>query len=417
VGGYGQVLGNGSPLGTWAPETTFNIAPSVNLTRGSHNFRFGFDYKYRIAVGGATGNSEGNFTFESALTRQASGRSLNNTDQFNGIASVLLGIPTNGSIAFNDTNYRTRPSYGIYVQDDWKVTPKITVNLGLRYDVSLAYKERFNRGTVTFDPYAVHPYNDRIRAAWAANKTAYDATNPRYRYPDVPAAITGRWLFAGVDGNPTRAVDTDFTNLAPRIGVAWRIGPKTVLRTGVGVFYENLDRNQNQNGFSQSTDYVGSLDGQFPSACAVPSTCQNGPPTGPYSLVNPFPNGFAVPPGASAGPLVAVGNSVSYVPRHYKIPRTYQYSFGFQHQLPKGIVADISFSGNNQIYGTYDFDMNFPEGAAGLALQNQAIADGTFFSTPLANPFSGILPLNSGTGQSTTRTRAQLLQNFPMWAA
>jgi hypothetical protein len=113
--------------------------------------------------------------------------------------------------------------------------------------------------------------------------------------------------------------------------------------------------------------------------------------------------------------LVAVGNSVSYVPRHYKIPRTYQYSFGFQHQLPKGIVADISFSGNNQIYGTYDFDMNFPEGAAGLALQNQAIADGTFFSTPLANPFSGILPLNSGTGQSTTRTRAQLLQNFPMW--
>jgi hypothetical protein len=415
VGGYGQLFGNGSPLGTWAPETTWNIAPSFNLVRGSHTFRMGFDYKYRIAASGATGNSEGNFTFESALTRQASGRSLSNTDQFNGIATVLLGIPTNGSIAFNDTNYRTRPSYGFYIQDDWKVTPRITINMGLRYDISLAYKERFNRGTITFDPYAVHPLNDRLIASWRDKKAAYDATNPRYPYPNVPASFTGRWLFAGVDGNPTRAVDTDFTNLAPRIGLAWRIGANTVLRTGTGIFYENLDRNQNQNGFSQSTDYVGSLDGRYPSACANPASCQNGPPTGPYSLVDPFPNGFAIPPGASAGPMVALGNGVSYVPRHYKIPRTYQYSFGFQHQLPKGIVADVSFSGNRQVYGTYGFDMNWGPGAAGLALQNQAIADATFFNAQLPNPFFGILPVNSGTGQATTRSRQSLLQNYPMW--
>jgi hypothetical protein len=415
TGGYGAVFGNGSPLGTWAPETTFNLAPSFNLTRGSHNLRLGFDYKYRIAVGGATGNSEGNFTFTSELTRQASGRSLTNTDQFNGIATVLLGIPTNGSIAYNDTNYRTRPSYGFYAQDDWKLTSRVTINLGLRYDISMAYLERFNRGTSTFDPYAVHPLNDRILAAWRASKAAYDATNPRYPYPAVPAAITGRWLFAGVDGQPRRAFDTDYSALAPRIGLAWRIREKTVLRTGFGVFYENLDRNQNQNGYSQSTDYVGSLDGQYPSACAGPNTCLTGPPTGPYSLVNPFPNGFAIPPGASAGPMVALGNSVSYVPRHYKVPRTYQYSFGFQHQLPKGMVVDLSFSGNKQIYGTFDFDMNWPEGAAGLALQNQGIADASFYNTQLPNPFYGILPANSGTGQSTTRSRQQLMQTFAMW--
>jgi hypothetical protein len=415
VGGYGQLFGNGSPLGTWNPETTWNFAPSVNLVRGSHTFRLGFDYKYRIIANGATGNSEGNFTFASTLTRQASGRSLTNTDQFNGIATVLLGIPTGGSIAFNDTNYRTRPSYGFYIQDDWKVTSRITINMGLRYDISLAYKDRFNRGTITFDPYAVHPLNDQLVASWREKKTAWDATNPRHLYPNVPASFTGRWLFAGVDGNPTRAVDTDFTNLAPRIGLAWRIGKNTVLRTGTGIFYENLNRNQNQNGFSQSTDYVGSLDGRYPSACANPASCQGGPPTGPYSLVDPFPNGFAIPPGASAGPMVALGNGVSYVPRHYKIPRTYQYSFGFQHQLPKGIVADVSFSGNRQIYGTYGFDMNWPEGQAGLTLQNQAITDATFYNTPMPNPFYGILPLNSGTGQSTTRTRNQLMQNFPMW--
>ena len=71
------------------------------------------------------------------------------------------------------------------------MTPQITVNMGLRYDISLAYLERFNRRTSTFDPYAVHPYNDRIRAAWASQKTAYDATNPRYPYPDVPRKSPG----------------------------------------------------------------------------------------------------------------------------------------------------------------------------------------------------------------------------------
>lgn len=415
VGGYGQIFGNGSPLGTWTPETTWNFAPSLNMVRGKHNLRTGFDYKYRIIATGATGNSEGNFTFGSELTRQASSRSLNNTDQFNGIASVLLGIPNGGSIAFNDTFYRTRPSYGFYVQDDWKVTPNVTINTGLRYDISLAYLERFNRRTSGFDTSFVHPLNSQILAAWTQKKAAYDATNPKYPYPAPPSAIYGTWLFAGVNGQPRRAVDTDFTSLAPRIGLAWRIGTKTVLRTGFGVFYENLDRNQSTTGYSQSTSYTASLDGgKTPSAC-MNNACASGPPAGAYSLVDPFPQGFAAPEGSSAGPMAGIGNSVTFVNRHYKTPRTYQYSFGFQRELPGAIVAEISFSGNKQIYAPYSFDMNFPEGAAGLALQNQAIADTTFFSTTLSNPFFGILPATSSRGASGTISRSSLLQLFPMW--
>jgi hypothetical protein len=415
VGGYDQIFGNGSPLGTWRPETTFNLAPSVNFTRGQHSLRAGFDYKYRIIADGATGNSEGNFSFASSVTRQASGRSLTSTDQYNGIATVLLGIPDNGSISYNDTFYRTRPSYGFYVQDDWKVSSGVTVNLGLRYDISLAYLERFNRRTATFDPSFVHPLSDQIVAAWQSQKSAYDAKNPKYPYPAAPAAINGRWLFAGVDNQPRRAVDTDFTALAPRIGIAWRIGSKAVLRTGAGVFYENLDRNQSSVGFSQSTDYVGSLDGgRTPSACAN-GNCTSGPPTGPYSLVDPFPQGFAVPPGASAGVMAGIGNSVGYTPRHYKIPRTYQYSFGFQRELPAGMVAELSFSGNKQIYGTFDWDMNWPQGAAGVALQNQAVADTQFYSTTMNNPFYGILPTTTSRGQSPTISRSSLMQLYPMW--
>ncbi len=417
VGGYGQVFGNGSPLGTWTPETTDNIAPSLNMTRGKHNLRVGFDYKYRIIADGATGNSQGNFTFDGSLTRQAAGRNLSTTDQFNGIATVLLGIPTGGSIAYNDSYYRTRPSYGFYFQDDWKLTSRLTINMGLRYDVSLAYLERFDRRTSGFDPYAKHPLSDQIVANWKTQKAAWDANpaNAKFPYPAVPAALTGTWLFAGVNGQPRRALDTDFTNFAPRLGIAWQLGAKTVIRTGAGVFYENLDRNQATVGYSESTSYTGSLDGgKTPSACAN-NACAIGPPTGPYSLVEPFPQGLSVPKGSSLGAMAGVGNGVGFTPRSYKIPRTYQYSFGIQRELPSAILVDISFSGNKQIYATYSFDMNWPQGAAGLALQNQAIADPTFYSTAVPNPFYGILPATSSRGASPTISRSGLMQNFPMW--
>ncbi|MGH9722564.1 MAG: hypothetical protein ACRD8O_20320, partial [Bryobacteraceae bacterium] len=133
------------------------------------------------------------------------------------------------------------------------------------------------------------------------------------------------------------------------------------------------------------------------------------------SLVDPFPQGFAAPEGAAAGPFAGIGNGVGFNPRRYKIPRTYQYSFGFQREMPWGIVADVSFSGNKQIYATYGFDMNWPEGSAGLTLQNRAIAEPQFFSTTVNNPFFGILPSTSGRGASPTIGRSGLMQLFPMW--
>jgi hypothetical protein len=259
--------------------------------------------------------------------------------------------------------------------------------------------------------------SDQVLARWGELKTAWDSNpaNSRYPYPNPPAAFTGTWLFAGVQGQPRRALATDFTNLAPRLGIAWRFTEKTVLRTGGGVFYENLDRNQGTVGFSQSTSYTASLDGgRTPSACAG-GGCASGPPSGPYSLADPFPQGFAVPPGASAGPMANVGNSVTFIPRHYKVPRTYQYSFGFQRELPHAIVTEISFSGNKQIFTAHGFDMNWPEGEAGLTWQRQAVQDANFYQINMPNPFYGILPRTAGRGASPSISRSGLMQTFPLW--
>ena len=145
----------------------------------------------------------------------------------------------------------------------------LTLNVGIRYEVQLAYKERYNRQATQFNINKVNPLSDQILAAWNADAAAYNATNPKYPYPAAPPAMYGVWEFAGQDGLPTRAHYTDWTTFSPRLGFAYRIGNKTVIRGGVGVFYQSDTANANsQTGFSVSTSYQNSFtNGQFPSAC------------------------------------------------------------------------------------------------------------------------------------------------------
>lgn len=412
---YQTLFGSGGPISTWEPRSTWDLNPSITMTRGTHTIKAGFEYMYYAVGTIGLGNSNGAFTFNSNVTRQASGRSLTSTDRFNSIASTLLGIPDSGNIDYNDSRYVTRPYYAGYVQDDWKISQKLTVNLGLRYDVQLPWLERYDRRNRGFDINVKNPLSDQILAVWAANKKDYDATNPKYPYPAPPSVLTGKWLFPGVDGQPRRLYDTDWSNIAPRVGVAYRFQNKTVLRAGFGMFYKSPTQNNTTTGFNQSTSYTNSLDGGLtPSACSN-GACVNGPPTGPYSLVNPFPQGLAAPLKAAGGFMTGIGNGVGYDPPNFKIPRTYQYSVGFQRELPKGIVAEVSYSGNLQVFETYGFDMNWPSGQAGVDLQNQAIADTTFYSTTLKNPFYGILPQTSGRGASPTIGRSSLMQLYPLW--
>jgi hypothetical protein len=413
--GYSTIFGNGSPVGTLTHTSQWNFNPSLTMTRGSHGIRTGVEYNHYIVAAEAAGNSNGNFTFGSSITRQASGRNLTATDAYTSIATVLLGIPTSGSVSFNDTSYGTRQYVAFYWQDDWKVNSKLTLNLGARYDVQMQARERFNRANRGFDPAAKHPLSDQILTQWAAYKKAYDATSPRYPYPAPPAMLTGQWLFLGVNGAPRRIYDTDWTNFGPRIGLAYRFKPNTVLRTGAGVFYKSPNRGGSANGFSQSTSYTANLtDPRTPSACAN-NACVSGPPAGPYSLVDPYPQGLAIPMKSAGGAMTAVGNSVGFDSPHYKLPRTYQYSLGFQHQLPRAIVVEASFSGNMQIFETYSYDMNWPAGKAGLDLYATAQSDATFFSASLPNPFYGILPATSSRGSAQNISRSSLLGQFALW--
>jgi hypothetical protein len=396
------------------------------MTKGTHSLHFGFEYNYESRGNNNGGNAYGTFTFGSGLVQRATDRTLSQTDQFLGVASLLLGIPTSGSIDNNTNYYISRPYYGFYAQDDWKVTPRLTLNVGLRYELQLAYLERYNRMASMFDINTVNPLSDQILAVWKADKAKYDATNPKYPYPAPPPALYGVWRFAGTDGFPRRTHYTDFTTGAPRIGFAYRLGQKTVIRGGIGVFYQSdTATNNSQTGFSQTTNYASSFTvngSPFPSACFNDVTgftnnqCSGGAPTGPYSLVNPFPKGLTPAAGTSGGLLANIGQGSTTNPLHFKTPRTYQYSLGVQRQLPFDMLLDVSFAGNYALYDRDGQNLGFPQNAAGYALQATNLTDPSIFSRPLDNPFYQILPTTVSRGSSPTISASSLMDYYSLWS-
>jgi len=388
----------------WSSYNQWDLAPSLSVTKSRHSLHFGFELNYTAKATASTGNANGVFNFNRNQTRQLGSRGQGSPDG-DPVASLLLGLPDSGHIDYQDTYYRTRPYYAFYVQDDWKISTNVTLNLGLRYDLAIPWMERYNRLNAGFASSTVNPYSDAILANWVKLKTAYDATNPKYPYPDPPKAIYGGLLFAGKNGQPSRPYDTDWTNIAPRSGIAWQFAPKTVLRAGGGIFYRTQTQENTTTGFNQATGYKNSIDGVVPSAQGL---------SGAYSLVNPFPDGLLPVAGASLGLLTNIGNGISYDSRKVPMPRSYQYSLGIQRELPGGITADVSYSGNYSVHDTYGLAIDDAGALSPLALsyRAQAIADTFFYDRQLQNPMFGILPANVSFGNPTISAQ-QLLRPYP----
>ena len=128
------------------------------------------------------------FNFNRDWTQQMSDRNLGSSDG-SSVASLLLGVPasTDSYVDYRDTFFRYRPYYAFYVQDDWKVTPTLTLNLGLRYDIQIPFAERYDRLNAGFAATTVNPLSDQILTAWNNAKTTYDASNPKYAFPAAPS--------------------------------------------------------------------------------------------------------------------------------------------------------------------------------------------------------------------------------------
>jgi hypothetical protein len=393
---------SGDPIREFGPRNpnsnitnTWSFPISLTHITGKHSLKLGAEYR-RLQVhqgGGSFTYGGGYFKFTKDFTVQ-NPNNTNVSTQGSAIAALLLGYPSGDTrieyisqITF-DWGY-----YAAYVQDDFKVTPKLTLNLGLRYDYEAPPVERYNRQNRGFGFDQASPLAAAVRAAPGAAGCA------------ACANLTGGLLFAGVGGQPDQAFRKDRNNFGPRFGLAYQLNDKTVFRGGYGLFYFPQAEYGGAAGFNITTPFSATTGGG--ANAFIPVT----------TLSNPYPNGLLAPLGSALGLNTQLGGGLTIVDPNHSIPYVHQYSAGIQRELPWRLKLDVSYvgsrtrgilSGNDQAGGGRN--INVPT----VAQIAQFRQDPNFFNASVTNPLAGLIPSNSALNGATI-SRRQLLLPFPQF--
>lgn len=303
----GAALGNPTAVYRFqTPIVDQQFLESLSWYRGRHALKFGAEYRKGANNEIRDRGSAGNFTISPLITDLPGSSSTTG----NALASFLLGYVNAASIQVSD-KIPSRASYlALYVQDDWRFSDRLTINAGLRYEVEFPRWVVGNKMN-SFDPNAINPVSG------------------------TPGVVT----FAGVNGTPIRAFQTDWNNLGPRLGFAYRVPGRreTVIRGGAGVFYGPTVSNSIGDvaslGFSTSASYsVAQAETQ--SALLL----RNGfPPATRQTLTPAF---GAVPLGQKPNTAVAFFNPAQ------EAPISYQYNFGIQREVARDLLVEVGYIGN-----------------------------------------------------------------------
>ncbi|HUQ94179.1 MAG TPA: carboxypeptidase regulatory-like domain-containing protein [Bryobacteraceae bacterium] len=353
---------------------TLAFHPNVTKIQGSHTIKGGMDMRWIQFSRQVTGS---NFQFRSGRQFTQRDFALGDALSGNSIASWLVGAPASGVVANNLFPIYLYKYYAPWVQDNWKVSSRLTINLGLRWDFNTPANERYNRMNRGFDP---------------TSTSSIDSLINRTQFPGTPT-VRGGLQFAGVNGNPRTAADLYKAGIQPRVGFAYGIGNRLVVRGGWGRYYLNPNNDFLQSaGFSQSTSLVPSIDG--------------GRTVVPGLLTNPYPNGILVPAGASGGDRTFLGNAFGFVNTGFKTPYVNQFSLGFQYQVNKVSRVEVSYVGsrthNLQTTRPFnEFDAAFRQRCNPLEGGNP-----NFCNERVANPYQNLEPFR-GTSHFVSPTLAR----------
>jgi len=384
----------GASEGRWFEHTnTYSYNFGATMIRGSHNMKFGFQGQLKQNNSVAANRPGGQYTFTRAFTQP--NPLVPGTNMGNGIASMLLGTPAAGNLSFRAATAPQSPFYGWYIQDDYKLSQKLTLNLGLRYDLMLGITERYNRNTLGLDFSVSNPIEQAAKAAYSSN--------PIPELSPANFSVRSGLIFATPENR--RNVIADKTNWQPRIGLAYRLFPRTVLRTGFGMFYSVWWQPfVNTTGFAAETDMVTTLDGALTPA---------------DTLSNPFPRGLTPPTGSSQGLRTLLGNSLSLYDYNRKNIRNTRYSFGFQHEFANQVQIEVNYVGQqaaNLLTSTSAGDsgriINAGSNGTGGTFNQQYFSLGSRLNARVRNPFLGLIPQPSALAGETI-TVAQMLNPYP----
>jgi hypothetical protein len=351
----------------------YTVQPNISLTRGNHNIRSGLDMRVTNVFNQNYGNAGGQISFSRGFTRST----LNSTSDLEGnaFASFLLGAPSGGNVPINLFPHYYWKFFAPWIQDDWRVGSKLTVNAGFRWDFNSPVHESQDRLNYAFDPTIVNPISSSIGQQ-----------------------VMGGIGFLGVNGAPGTPWKFDWNNWQPRIGAAYQLNDKTVIRGGYGRYFENPTGQSFTNGFSLATQLVSSNDGGR---------------TPTYALDNPFPGGLVQPPGSSLGPLTFLGQNPSFSNPNFIVPSVHQFTIGVQRQLPWQIALEVSYAGSRS-HDIQDTWNGFNEPSAAFQAQCDVTIGGSrsFCDQQLPNPFFGVHGFE-GTSRFTSQTLSRFELNRP----
>ncbi|MDX2039891.1 MAG: TonB-dependent receptor [Acidobacteriota bacterium] len=354
---------------------SYPFVNTVTKTIGNHNWKFGGEIRM-IRVNVWEARNAGTFGFNAGMTQGPNPNTASSSAGL-GFASFLLGTGSTGNTLIQGWKNVAAQSfyYAGYAQDDWRVNNKLTLNLGIRYDYDSPRTERYNRMNF-FDLNAPSPLASR-----------------QTDFPNLKGGVS----FVGVGDNPRHQYFKDTNNLAPRLGLAYQVNDKTVVRAG----YSHIFGPSNQ--AAQGTVGPFGFRIEYPWQTTVDGIT-------PFNLLrNPYPNGFRALPGAADGLLTQVGGNLESVLQDTITPWSQQWNLNIQRQLPWQANVEVAYVGTRGL----QLSRNGEGGLNLNQLDPKHLALGSQLNQSVPNPFFGLGTLGFFTSRTTSR--GQLLRPYPQF--
>jgi len=370
--------------------TTHSLAANLSKVIGRHSIEAGMDLQLIQGALFQASWPSGQYTFDPGFTNGPD-PSNPNPDAGSGLGSLLLGTTSNGNnyAAYDPHWFFTNHYYSFYFQDDIKVNSKLTLNLGLRWDYESPLTDRYNQ------------------LSFVDLKSQIPLTVPQVTVPGVGALpkqpfVGGGVGFPGVNGESNGAWLPKRKNFGPRVGFAYSVDSKTVIRSGYGITYPGTTADNSGNyptiqGFNPITQSILAPDGFTPI-----QRSDRG-----FLLSNPYPSGLLPVAGSSLGLLTSAGNRNVGLKRDDAYAYVQQWNFGVQRELPADMLVEAAYAGSHGVHLSDYSGLNID------ALPDQYLSLGNALYNSYPNPFLGILPANSALGGQPTITLQQLLLPYP----
>ena len=357
-----------------ARDNTYVITPTLTKILRSHTLKFGAEVRRADNNYYQNNQPGGIFNFDNLFTSR---NALNSGGTGNSFASMLLGYPSSGSVSTSPFTAASQRYQAYFINDSWQVNGKLTVNLGLRWEIPGVFTERFDR-QVTFNR---------------------DLPNPELTGITVPGRsgpVLGTFVLVNGPNHPERGLRPEhFRLFAPRAGIAYRLSERTVIRTGAGIYYIPANVIFFEGPYGNPVNFlahnmVNSLDGQVTPA---------------DTLSNPFPNGFNPPPGRDPSfQRLLLGGTGRAISRDTDYGYSAQWNFTVQHQLPGNLAVEAAYAALKGVHLAWG-------GRQENQLYPQDMALGPALTQQVPNPFLGKVALGPLT--RTTVARGQLSLPFP----